>query len=286
MVRARHPDVAALILRALEDPTGPPTLVSVQAVAHQLVGVEGFDPPPWEALANGQRPPRQEPEEFEPGGCRHGWQHEADSRVERQHRGRVMLRLPPHERAMLRSQSGPMAGVPLSTTPCNFFNRILLRRLRLPTPLSARECLCGRSSTLLATTAPHVQEQGSWEDGVALRLRVRGRAARFRKERTYPELVGPRRRARLVVLAGEVGGRWSEETRQFLSLLAKAKARPEPPILQKRMEQAWRMRWGSILSCGPAPTQPHSWSSHMEGADGDVPLVHDVISEFRHAGLA
>ena len=31
-------------------------------------------------------------------------------------------------------------------------------------------------------------------------------AARLRKERTYPELVGPRRRARLVVLAGEVGG--------------------------------------------------------------------------------
>ena len=97
MVRARHPDVAALILRALEDPTGPPTLASVQAVAHQLVGVEGFEPPPWEALANGQRPPRQEPDQFEPGGYRHGWQHEAASWVERQHRGRLMLRLPPRE---------------------------------------------------------------------------------------------------------------------------------------------------------------------------------------------
>ena len=30
MVRARHPDVAALILRAMRDPTGPPTLVSAQ----------------------------------------------------------------------------------------------------------------------------------------------------------------------------------------------------------------------------------------------------------------
>ena len=111
MVWARHPDVAALILHAMRDPTDPPTLVLVQAVAHQLVVVEGFEPPSWEALTNGQRLPRREPEEFEPGGCRHGWQHEAASPVERQHRG-------------WRSQSGPLAGVPLPTTPCNFLNRI------------------------------------------------------------------------------------------------------------------------------------------------------------------
>ena len=49
------------------------------------------------------------------------------------------------------------------------------------------------------------------EDGVALRR------ARQRKERTYPELLGRRARARLVVLAVEVGGRWSEEARSFLS---------------------------------------------------------------------
>ena len=56
-------------------------------------------------------------------------------------------------------------------------------------------------------------------------------AVRRRKERTYPEFVGPRSRARLVVLAGEVMGRWSPETRSFLSKLAKAKARSEPFIL-------------------------------------------------------
>ena len=37
-----------------------------------------------------------------------------------------------------------------------------------------------------------------------------------------PEFVGPRRRVRLVVFAGEVGVRWSEENRRFLSLLARA----------------------------------------------------------------
>ena len=55
-------------------------------------------------------------------------------------------------------------------------------------------------------------------DGVVLER------ARRRKERTYPELVGPRR---LVVLGIEVGGRMSTETRSFLTQLAKARARQE-----------------------------------------------------------
>ena len=42
-------------------------------------------------------------------------------------------------------------------------------------------------------------------DGVALV------AARRRKERTNLELVGPRGRARMVVLAGEVGGCWRDD---------------------------------------------------------------------------
>ena len=53
-------------------------------------------------------------------------------------------------------------------------------------------------------------------DGVALQ------AAKRRKVATYPELVGPHSRAKLVVLAVEVGGRWSGETRGFLSQLARA----------------------------------------------------------------
>ena len=56
-------------------------------------------------------------------------------------------------------------------------------------------------------------------DGVALA------AARRNKAITYPELSGGDGRARLVVLAAEVGGRWSEEVRKFLGALATAKAR-------------------------------------------------------------
>ena len=54
--------------------------------------------------------------------------------------------------------------------------------------------------------------------------------ARRRKERTYPELSGEGGRARLVVLAAEVGGRWSDETAKFLAALANAKAQASPFI--------------------------------------------------------
>ena len=64
-------------------------------------------------------------------------------------------------------------------------------------------------------------------------------AARALKCRTYPELVAGRGdRARLVVLAGEVDGRWSRETWSFLTLLAAARARSEPPVL-RRLEPRW-----------------------------------------------
>ena len=44
----------------------------------------------------------------------------------------------------------------------------------------------------------------------------------------------------------------SAETRSFLSQLAKARARQEIPLMRKRAEQAWRMRWGAIVSCTSA----------------------------------
>ena len=65
-------------------------------------------------------------------------------------------------------------------------------------------------------------------DGAALE------AARRKKETTYPELAGEGGRARLVVLAAEVGGRWNVETAQFLALAH------------------WSRRWSAILACTAA----------------------------------
>ena len=76
--------------------------------------------------------------------------------------------------------------------------------------------------------------------------------ARRRKERLYPELVGDRGRAQLVVLAGEVGGRFSAEAAQFLTGLASAKVRELPELLRGRAHPAWLRRSSSLLACAAA----------------------------------
>ena len=98
-VEGTPPDVAALCLRQMQEPRGPPSLVSAQTAARHLFGVEGFQLPSWEELAHGLRPPEVEPDDFEAGGCRGGWQHEAYIRVERQHRSSLMVQLTDSERA-------------------------------------------------------------------------------------------------------------------------------------------------------------------------------------------
>ena len=77
-------------------------------------------------------------------------------------------------------------------------------------------------------------------------------AARLRKERTYPELCGEGGRARLVVLAAEVGGRWRVETAQFITALANALSESEPSILRGGMAAAWTRRWSAMLACSAA----------------------------------
>ena len=83
---------------------------------------------------------------------RRGWQHEASSRVERKHREEELFPQMTHaSRALIRSQAGPGAGLALSTSPLCLLTRfpsqvfrvILLRRLQLPLPLTARNCRCG-----------------------------------------------------------------------------------------------------------------------------------------------
>ena len=154
MIKARHPVVAERIIGSLNNarPAGP-CIRSAVLAAFQLMGIEGFEVPSWEALADGLRTNSREPEDTEPGGFKHGWQHEAASRVERHHRDHmVMPTWADHEKGLMRSQSGPFAGVALSVAPINFLTRIdpslfrvlLLRRLRLPLPLSLRFCRCGR----------------------------------------------------------------------------------------------------------------------------------------------
>ena len=101
-------------------------------------------------------------------------------------------------------------------------------------------------------------------------------AARRNKARTHPELLGGDGRARLVVLAAEVGGRWSEEARKFLGALTTAKARSAPVLLQPA---AWLHRWHAqqlVVLLSPCLGNTADW------VDGDVPSMMDVLCDFRH----
>ena len=85
--------------------------------------------------------------------------------------------------------------------------------------------------------------------------------ARARKERRYPEL-SEYWRARLVVFVCEVGGRWSEKTRDFLRHLA-----------QRRAEVAWLFRCRVIMVCSAAKA--------FVSSDGCMPMTGEVIGDSR-----
>ena len=142
----------------------------------------------------------------------------------------------------------------------------------LPTPSKALQ-------PLLFTSRLPCRVVSSWPRwGTIVLIGCRCCAARRRKERTYPELVRPGQRAKLVVLAGEVAGQWSDQTASFLRQLARARA---------RSEQAWRLRWGSLLACAAARAFACSLLEKRVsgGVDGDTPSVHEVLGECRFAGL-
>ena len=110
------------------------------------------------------------------------------------------------------------------------------------------------------------------DDGAALA------AARRRKELRYLELTGDHGRARLVVLASEVGGRWSEESRDFLRQLAKAKTRSAPRAIR-----------GHNIGFVAEPVRLPSLLLERRGGlgvDGPTPASHDVEWEARYLRLA
>ena len=107
--------------------------------------------------------------------------------------------------------------------------------------------------------------------------------ARRRKERTCPKLSGEGGRARLVVLAAEVGGRWSAETAKFLAALANSKSQPSPFILQNRVKAAYIRMWSAVLACSAVRAFTASLFEQrpVAGWGGDAPSVHEVVRDDR-----
>ena len=86
-----------------------------------------------------------------------------------------------------------------------------------------------------------------------------------------------------MVLAAEVGGRWSIEAQTFLRFLVRAKTRSLPKVLRVRARQAWLFRWSSLLACSAARAYASSLLE-LHGcpdADGPAPSTSYVLDEYR-----
>ena len=115
---------------------------------------DGFDVPRWEDLGAGLRPhmpPMEEGDIYQP---KHVWQHLASRCTDTSFVvfTRVAPSLSEAQRAVLRSQRGPLVACPFTCVPMSRlvrfdpqpFRVLLLHRLRLPFHLAAKACRCGR----------------------------------------------------------------------------------------------------------------------------------------------
>ena len=108
--------------------------------------------------------------------------------------------------------------------------------------------------------------------------------ARKDKVRTYPDLCRGNGMTLLVVIAGKVDGRWSDETKSFLWCLGSAKAAAVTERLFGSARAAWYRRWTCMLACSAAT----GFASSLVGVRGSpragdqVPSVHEVLADARH----
>ena len=163
MIRLRHTFVAESMLAGLAS-NHPGHHLQVTATARSRLEDMGFRTPEWGALARGLRP-EGFPVEEEVGPRHVGWQRVATVDANNFFKVTVWPRLNVAARAFLRSQGGPLAGLPFVCCPTSFHTRLeaqvfrvlLLRRLWLPLPPIKRICGVAVFSTLLAPTVQHAQ---------------------------------------------------------------------------------------------------------------------------------
>ena len=139
----------------------------------------------------------------------------------------------------------------------------------------------GAQLAIDTTLVSALRRDGTAREGAANRNGVAIRSAHRRMERTYPEFAGAGGRARLVILAGEVGGRCRPRQRTSCGLWQLRRLGTFPA--QTSVEVAWFRRWSNILSCAAARAFADSLLEvrGAGGAGGNVPSSHDVVRDNR-----
>ena len=151
VLHKQDPTVTDTLLHHLANPSEASSHIAAASQARTDLQDQGWDPPSWDELAAGQAPPHGH-EEVGNGPVQPGWQRQAATPYHTAARAELYHTLDPPAQAMLDSQSGPFSGraftsipyTPDATYPGPLFRLLLLRRLRLPLPLSDRICRCRR----------------------------------------------------------------------------------------------------------------------------------------------
>ena len=151
VLHTQLPQYAAQILEHLQHPSAAIPSIQAAAAAAQALEERGWTPPSWTELTQGTQPDPSEANTEEAPRTR-GWQQQATIPVHTANYNELQAAIPPASQALLQSQAGPFASRAFTTIPysaefeypSHLFRILLLRRLRLHLPLSARSCRCRR----------------------------------------------------------------------------------------------------------------------------------------------
>ena len=154
ILNSRLPQLTERMVRELEAGVNASAASLWAAVAARAqLTEEGCDPlPGWGSLLRDHGPEQPGEEPPERGDWLKGWQRRVAHPRDQSELEGLLRDVDPASRALLRSQAGPMAGRTFSVLPTAperdldsaEFRILMLRRLRLPLPITARHCRCGR----------------------------------------------------------------------------------------------------------------------------------------------
>ena len=143
----------------------------------------------------------------------------------------------------------------------------------------------GAQLAIDATIVSPVTRTGSARPGADTRPAAAVQdAARRKRRQTYPELQGARR-ARLVVLGIEVGGRFSTEAASFLRLLAQHPAASVAAPLRAAAGAGWVQRWSGMLAVAAMRAYAASLLELPPAGEAcvasEAPELHEILADVR-----
>ena len=152
---------------------------------------------------------------------------------------------------------------------------------RIEVIADALPIFAGSQSALDATLVSPLGREGQprlardTTDGAALQ-----EAIRKKEEDTYADIVSSGR-CHFVTCGLETGGRWAPKFRQFITRLAKSRARSAPPMLQAGARCWWAQRWIGMLAVAAHVALAASLVEETMGpppcADGGPPELSQLV---------